>query len=164
VVSHGPTGTDAVDAISATDVWAVGGSAIWNLNGTSWTEVTTVSGQLSATSGSSANDIFAAGGTLVEQWNGMSWSVVTSASSVELTGVTTLSNGTAVAVGDGGIESNATTAAPAVSISKPASSVSGVVPNVVIVPPTVATTNAVVMGTHETPSSTLGTNKNALTS
>ena len=105
--------------------------------------------------------------------------------------MTTLSNGTAVAVGDGGIESNATTAAPAASVAMPASSVSGAVPNdtvtppavttttaatkpassdsgavpnVILVPPTVATTNAVVMGTVEDPSSTLGTKKNGLTS
>ncbi len=118
-----PTGIadTAIDAISATDVWTVGGGSIWNFNGTSWTEVASgLGGDLFAISGSSANDIFAVGETisttdetLVEQWNGTSWSAVTSAGSGELTGVTTLSNGTAVAVGTVGIESNATTAAPA---------------------------------------------------
>ena len=116
-----------------------------------------MSGQLVAVSASSANDIYAVGSTLVEQWNGTSWSAVTSASTVELIGVTTLSNGTIVVVGDGGIESKATTAAPAVSVSKSAGSASGVVPNGVIIPPTVATTNAVVLGTEEIPISTLGT-------
>ena len=57
--------------------------------------------------------------TLVEQWNGTSCSTVTSASSVELIGVTTLSNGTAVAVGAVGIESNATTAAPEIRVAVP---------------------------------------------
>ena len=92
------------------------------------------------------------------------WSAVTSASSVELIGVTTLSNGTAVAVGDGGIESNATTAAPAAGVAKPASSVSGALPNDTLVPPTAALTTAVVAGILEDPSSTPGTNKNGLTS
>ena len=116
-----------------------------------------------AISGSSANDIFAVGETgwtLVEQWNGTSWSVVTATGTAGFTGVTTLSNGTAVAVGGNGIETNATTAAPAVSVAKTggsasgtvatttaatksASSDSGVVPNAVAVPPAVATTNAV---------------------
>ena len=122
-----PTGIadTAIDAISATDVWTAGGGSIWNFNGTNWTEVASgIGGDLFAISGSSANDIFAVGETisttdetLVEQWNGTSWSVVTSAGRGELAGVTILSNGTAVAVGPVGIESNATAAAPAVRVA-----------------------------------------------
>ena len=125
-----PTGIadTAIDAISATDVWTVGGGSIWNFNGTNWTEVASgIGGDLFAISGSSANNIFAVGETistvdesLVEQWNGTSWNVVTSAGSGELAGVTLLSNGTAVAVGPAGIESNATSAAPEVRVAVPA--------------------------------------------
>ncbi len=126
-----PTGiaTAAIDAVSATDVWTVGGGSIWNFNGTNWSEVASgLGGDLSAISGTSANDLFAVGETisttdepLVEQWNGTSWSVVTSANpsagANSFAGVTTLSNGTAVAVGAVGIETNATAAAPAVIVS-----------------------------------------------
>ena len=133
-----PTGIadTAIDAISATDVWTVGRGSIWNFNGTSWTEVAAgLGGDLAAISGSSANDLFAVGETisttdetLVEQWNGTSWNVVTSVNpstgANSFAGVTTLSNGTAVAVGTVGIETNATAAAPAST-----SSVSGILPN-----------------------------------
>ena len=72
-------------------------------------------GDLVAISGTSANNIFAVGhadltgdpedgGTFVEQWNGTSWSPVTSANpgatQDSLSGVTALSNGTVVTVGD----------------------------------------------------------------
>jgi hypothetical protein len=119
----------AIDAVSATDVWTVGGGSIWNFNGTNWSEVASgLGGDLSAISGTSANDLFAVGETvsttdqpLVEQWNGVSWSVVTSANpsagANSFAGVTTLGKGTAVAVGTVGIETNATAAAPAVSVS-----------------------------------------------
>jgi hypothetical protein len=124
-----PTGiaTVAIDAISPTDVWTVGVGNIWNFNGTSWTE-TSAAGDLLAISGTSANDLFAVGETisttdepLVEQWNGTSWNVVASANpsagANSFQGVTTLSNGTAVAVGTVGIETNATAAAPAVIVA-----------------------------------------------
>ena len=196
-VANGPTGTHSVDAISATDVWTVGGAggtgaAVWNFNGTAWTEVATLDGQLTAVSGSSANDVYVVGeGDLVEQWNGTSFNVVSATGTAGFTGVATLSNGTAFAVGGNGIESNATTAAPAVSVAttggsasgavvdgtatppqatttaaatKPAGTVSGVVANDTVESPTVATTNVVAMGTLETPSSTLGTKKHGLTS
>jgi hypothetical protein len=191
-VANGPTGHDSVDAISATDVWAVGGAAVWNFNGTAWTEVTTVQGQLTAVSGSSPNDVFIVGeGDLVEQWNGTSLNVVSATGTAGFTGVATLSNGTAFAVGGNGIETNATTAAPAVSVAttggsasgavvdgtasppqatttaaatKPAGTASGVVANDTVESPAVATTNAVVMGTLETPSSALGTKRHGLTS
>ncbi|MGO9913281.1 MAG: beta strand repeat-containing protein [Isosphaeraceae bacterium] len=143
-----PTGiaVTAIDAISATDVWTVGGGSIWNFNGTSWTEVASgLGGDLFAISGSSANDIYAVGETisttdetLVEQWNGTSWSTVTSAGAGELNGVTTLSNGTAVAVGAPGIETNATTAAPA-STSASGTSLSGVVPSSTVQLPATST-------------------------
>ncbi len=184
-VANGPSGTHSVDAISATDVWAVGGAggstgaAVWNFNGTAWTEVFTFPGQLTAVSGSSANDVYVVGeGDLVEQWNGTSFSVVSATGTDGFTGVATLSNGTAMAVGGNGIETNATTAAPAVSVAKtggsvsatvatttaatkPASSDSGVVPNAIAVPPAVVTT---IGGTLEDPGSTLGTKKHGLTS
>ena len=140
----------------------------------------TVDGQLTAVSGSSANDVYVVGeGDLVEQWNGTSFNVVSATGTAGFTGVATLSNGTAFAVGGNGIETNATTAAPAVSVAKPggsvsgtvahdhaaatksASSDSGVVPDAVAVPPAVATTT---VGTLEDPSSTLGTRKHGFTS
>ncbi len=164
------------------------GAAVWNFNGTAWTEGTTVPGQLTAVSGSSPNDVYVVGeGELVEQWNGTSLNVVSATGTAGFTGVATLSNGTAFAVGGNGIETNATTAAPAVSVATPAIRVSGAVANdtvtpptvatttaatkpagsvsdAVTVPPAVATTNAVVMGTLETPSSALGTMKHGFTS
>jgi len=142
-----PTGiaVTAIDAISATDVWTVGGGSIWNFNGTTWSQVPSAGGNLVAISGSSANDIYAVGETisttdetLVEQWNGTSWSTVTSAGAGELNGVTTLSNGTAVAVGAPGIETNATTAAPA-STSASGTSLSGVVPSSTVQLPATST-------------------------
>ena len=100
-------------------------------------------GDLVAISGTSANNIYAAGYTttaagsrvsVVEQWNGTSWSAVASANPngiLDVTGVTALSNGTVVMVGNtsgtgggGFIETNATTAAPATSASVPASGAS----------------------------------------
>ena len=143
-----PTGiaVTAIDAISATDVWTVGGGSIWNFNGTTWSQVPSAGGNLVAISGSSANDIYAVGETisttdetLVEQWNGTSWSTVTSAGAGELNGVTTLSNGTAVAVGAPGIETNATTAAPARPHPRPRTSLSGVVPSSTVQLPATST-------------------------
>jgi hypothetical protein len=115
----------AIDAISDSDIWVVGDGGTANFNGTAWTQVPdAVGGDLAAITGSSPNDLFAVGETLsttdeplVEQWNGSTWSVVTSAepnsNANSFSGVTTLSNGTTVAVGSGFIESNATTATPA---------------------------------------------------
>ncbi len=182
-VANGPTGTFSVDAISATDVWTVGGAggtgaAVWNFNGTAWTEVAKLDGQLTAVSGSLSNDVYVVGeGDLVEQWNGTSFNVVSATGTAGFTGVATLSNGTAIAVGGNGIETNATTAAPAVIVAKTGGSVAGTVgtttaatksassvSDAVLAPPTAATTNAVVQGTVESPSSTLGTKKLGLTS
>jgi hypothetical protein len=121
---------DAIAAVSPTDIWAVGdrGSGpttlVENFNGTSWTQVATVSGQLFAISGSSANNVYAVGESiattdepLVERWNGSTWSVVTSANpsavANSFSGVTALGNGFTVAVGSVGIESKATSGSPA---------------------------------------------------
>ena len=134
----------AIDAISDSDIWVVGSSGgTANFNGTTWTQVPdAVGGDLADITGSSPNNLFAVGETisatdepLVEQWNGSTWSVVTSAepnaNADSFTGVTTLSNGTTVAVGSGFIESNATTAAlaalgavalPDATVAPPASS------------------------------------------
>ena len=129
----GQEAAQAVDAISPTNVWVAGTAGIENFNGTSWTVVPASVGDLVAISGTSANNIYAAGYTttaagprvsVVEQWNGTSWSAVASANPngiLDVTGVTALSNGTVVTVGNtsgtgggGFIETNATTAAPAI--------------------------------------------------
>ena len=121
-IANGPSGTHSVDAISATDVWVVGGAggstgaAVWNFDGTTWTEVFTFPGQATAVSGSLSNDVYVVGeGDLVEQWNGTSFSVVSATGTAGFTGVATLSNGTAFAVGGNGIE-EATTSVPTTTI------------------------------------------------
>ena len=97
-------------------------AAIARYSGTTWSILASPNipnNSLNAVTANSANDIWAVGSeetiqnheitstkSLVEHFDGASWSAVTSASSVELTGVTTLSNGTAAAVSDGGIEMN----------------------------------------------------------
>ncbi len=121
VVPNGPADADAVDAISATDVWAAGGSGLWNFNGATWSQVAFSNGNsandFSAISGTSANNIFAVGsgfsssnglatgfGTAASQWNGTSWSTVTtvnpSSNQDAFTGAATFGNGTVVAVGN----------------------------------------------------------------
>ncbi len=118
-IANGPSGTHSVDAISATDVWVVGGAggstgaAVWNFDGTTWTEVATFDGQATAVSGSFSNDVYVVGeGDLVNQWNGTSLSVVSATGTAGFTGVATLSNGTVFAVGGNGIEEATTTLAP----------------------------------------------------
>ena len=110
-----------VDALSATEAWAVGRAdhspqqpfirplvARWN--GGSWTIAGTplVSGQLSGVDGSASNNVWAVGagdsGSLTERWNGSSWSVVPSpnppnAVGTSLSGVKTFSTSNAWAVG-----------------------------------------------------------------
>ena len=189
--------TQAVDAISPTDIWVVGGAGIENYNGTSWSVVAAPVGDLVAISGTSANNIFAVGhadlsggpedgGTFVEQWNGTSWSPVTSANpgatQDSLSGVTALSNGTVVTVGDSFpgafIETNATTAAPASRVSTPASTVSPPAVSAAATPAAATTvsgssannihavgtsaTTVVAVGTLENDSSTLGTKTKGL--
>ena len=121
VVSNGPIDADAIDAISATDVWAAGSDGLSNFNGATWSQVAFSNGNttndFSAISGTSANNIFAVGsgfsdsnglvtgfGTAAAQWNGTSWTAVTSANPSTnqdtFTGVAALSNGTVVAVGN----------------------------------------------------------------
>ena len=117
-VANGPAAAHSVDAISATDVWVVGGAgagtgaAVWNFDGTAWTEVATFDGQATAVSGSLSNDVYVVGeGDLVEQWNGTSLSVVSATGTAGFTAVATLSNGTAFAVGGNGIEQATTSLA-----------------------------------------------------
>ncbi len=155
-VPSGQEAAHSVDAISATDVWVVGGAGIENFNGSSWTVVQPSVGDLVAISGTSANNIYAAGYTttsagdrvsVVEQWNGTSWSAVTSANPngiLDVTGVTAVSNGTAVMVGNtagtgsgGFIETNTTTATPAIARGSVAS---GVLPADSLSPPAAAPT------------------------
>ncbi len=108
----GSDATQAVDAISATDIWVVGDSGIWNFNGTSWSQLATPNVFVNAISSSATNEVFAVGNTppaagdattFVDQWNGTSFSPVTSANpgndANSLDGVAALSNGLVVAVG-----------------------------------------------------------------
>jgi hypothetical protein len=111
-----------VDAVSTTDVWAVGRADhapeqpflrpfTARLAGGVWTVVTSpvLSGQLSGVDGSSATNVWAVGhrdtGTLVERWNGSSWSIVSSpapsgSTNAALAGVKTFSTTDAWAVGN----------------------------------------------------------------
>jgi len=168
---------NAVSAVSPTDVWAVGDQGSGpttlaeNFNGTSWSAVATPNpagatfAALNGVSGLSSNAVWAIGnsssGPLVEFFNGTSWSVQTtptiSGGGGTLNAVTAISPTDVWAVGNTGTGEER-------GQPKPASSDSGVVLNGAIVPPTVATTTAAVMGTVESPSSTPGTNKNGLTS
>ena len=102
---NGPSssGLSGVTTVSATDVWAVGGSGsqmsvgqtlIENWNGTSWSVVASPNpgsmyNHLNGVTAISATNIWAVGyfvnsnsvtQTLIEHWNGTSWSVVTSPS------------------------------------------------------------------------------------
>ena len=133
-----PTGiaVTAIDAISATDVWTVGDGNIWNFNGTNWTEVASgierrpvrhlgLLGQRSLRRRRDHRDHGRDARRAVERHD---LERRHQRGRGELTGVTTLSNGTAVAVGAVGIESNATTAAPE-------SRVSGVHPDGTVAPP-----------------------------
>ena len=118
-LSTQPSGQEAstvVDAVSPTDVWVAGTKGLQNFNGTSWSVVSDPDANFSGISGTSASNIFAVGETpgdppggpetltFVDQWNGTSWTQVTSANPSTtqdgLNGVTTLSNGTVVTVGD----------------------------------------------------------------
>ena len=96
--STGNNRLDAVTAVSANDVWAVGAaqnaSGVFQAltehwNGTAWSIVPSPSGtgssaELDSAAAVTGNDVWAAGfsgsGTLIEQWNGTSWAVVTSPS------------------------------------------------------------------------------------
>jgi hypothetical protein len=118
---------NAVTAVAPNNVWAVGGRTILHFDGSKWTSVAAaIPGSGSAQVGfgfsgiaaASANNIYAVGAfsdptidggferTLVEHWDGTSWSVVSSPNSTDghddLSGVTTRSDGTAIAVGTAG--------------------------------------------------------------
>ncbi len=100
---------NAVTALSATNVWAVG-SAIEHWNGTKWAVVANPDpgANLFAVAASSGKDIWAVGadanGTVTEHWNGTAWSVApspTPAGSLDtLWGVTVVSATDVWAVGD----------------------------------------------------------------
>jgi hypothetical protein len=100
---------NAVTALSASNVWAVG-STILHWNGTAWSIFTNPdpNASLFAIAAFSARDIWAVGvgsnGTLTEHWNGTAWSVVPSPTPTgfmdTLWGVTVVSATDAWAVGD----------------------------------------------------------------
>lgn len=100
---------NAVLALSASNVWAVG-STILHWNGRTWSVLTNPdpTASLFALAASSARDIWAVGagshGTLTEHWNGRVWKVVSSPTPPgfldTLWGVTVVSATDAWAVGD----------------------------------------------------------------
>jgi hypothetical protein len=115
---------NGVDAISASDVWAVGTSydgtvystLIEHYNGTSWSVVPSLNpsptySYVTSVSAVSSNDVWAAGGyyvdnryqTLIEHWDGTAWSISPSynigASWSGLEGVTAISSSNVWAVG-----------------------------------------------------------------
>src|SRR5215471_13652639 len=110
-------GGNAITALSPTNVWAAGSrsgehpdalEAIAHWNGTSWNIVATVdpfpanhlSSRFTGIAAVSANNIWAVGSGFAEQWNGASWSLVNTPSGVGFSGMTALSGGLVVAVGD----------------------------------------------------------------
>jgi hypothetical protein len=121
-VGTGNSRLDAVAAVSATNVWAVGAAQnangvfqtlIEHWDGTAWSVVpspspsTGSSAELDSVGAVSGSDVWAAGdsgsGTLTEQWNGTAWAVVTSPSpstvSNNLTGIAVVSANDIWAVG-----------------------------------------------------------------
>jgi hypothetical protein len=106
---------NGVTTLSPTNVWAAGSrhgehpdslAKVLHWDGVSWSFSTTVNplaaNNLSSTftgiAAVSANNIWVVG-TFVEQWNGSSWNLVNSPSGVRLLGVTALTDGTVIAVG-----------------------------------------------------------------
>jgi hypothetical protein len=108
---------DAVTVLSPSDVWAVGSrpgppptdimAGIEHWNGTNWQFVVSATPSpalLVGVAAVSANNIWAIGGLggPIEHWDGTSWSLLATPSGVnQLSGVTALSDGTVVAVGQG---------------------------------------------------------------
>ena len=94
---------EGVVALAPNDVWAVGAD-IEHFNGTTWSVVPSPGDfGLTGIAASSADNIYAVGGG-IEHWDGTSWTNVTTAvpsntDGALFDGVTTLSNGTAIAVG-----------------------------------------------------------------
>jgi hypothetical protein len=119
-------GVSALTALSPTNVWAVGTgpgvptggfsahptAVIEHFTGTGWSIVPSPNpnpqgnNSLGAIAAVSANDIWAVGlqlkGPFTERWNGQSWTIVSTPSGVlSLGGMSALSSGTVVAVGQG---------------------------------------------------------------
>jgi hypothetical protein len=109
----------SVLALSPTDVWAsgVGPGATRNAfpratfvhwNGTSWSIVPSPNPNLHGNSAAgemaavSANDIFGLAFAKIEHWDGTSWSIIDATVGFGPTGVTALSDGTVVIVGENG--------------------------------------------------------------
>jgi len=94
---------ESVVALAPNNVWAVGAD-IEHFNGTSWSIVPSPGGfGLTSIAAFSADNIYAVGGG-IEHWDGTSWTDVSAAvpsntGGALFLGVTTLSNGTAIAVG-----------------------------------------------------------------
>jgi hypothetical protein len=119
-------GVGALTALSPTNVWAVGTgpgvptggfsahptAVIEHFDGTSWSVVPSPNpnpqgnNSLDEIAGVSGSDIWAVGfrlgGPFTERWNGQSWTIVSTPSGVlSLGGMSALSSGTVVAVGQG---------------------------------------------------------------
>jgi hypothetical protein len=77
-------------------------------NGTSWSIVSGPNPHPNTSSGAgemaavSADDIFCLALGVIEQWNGSSWTIVDTLSGFGATGITALSDGTVVVVGENG--------------------------------------------------------------
>jgi hypothetical protein len=95
--ASGPSGFTGVDAVNATNVWAVGSDGLaarWN--GSAWVVSTPplAGAGLRGVDGSAADNVWAVGwagsGTLTQRWNGTSWGVVASPNPAGATGAPTL--------------------------------------------------------------------------
>src|SRR5262249_23541617 len=109
----------SVLALSSTNVWASGvgpgatrnafpRATIVHWNGTSWSIVSSPNPHPNTSSSAgemaavSANDIFPLAVGVIEHWDGTSWSIIDTLSGFGATGVTALSDGTVVVVGENG--------------------------------------------------------------
>jgi hypothetical protein len=106
---------DAITVLSPINVWVAGSRSgehpdalaeIFHWDGSSWSLSPTVnplsnnvSSRFDGIAAVSANNIWAVG-SFTEQWNGTSWSLVNTPSGANLLGITALSDGTVVAVGE----------------------------------------------------------------
>jgi hypothetical protein len=116
-----------VTALSPTNVWAAGSrhgehpdalAEVLHWDGVSWSFSPTVnplaanhvSSRFSGIAAVSANNIWVVG-SFVEQWNGSSWNLVNTPSGVGVLGVTALTDGTVIAVGQQCISSSSCSAA-----------------------------------------------------
>jgi hypothetical protein len=117
--NSGKVNAGTVLPLSPTDAWdsGVGPGATRNSfpratfehwDGKSWTIVSSPNPRPCCSSGAgdmaavSANDIFALATGVIEHWDGTSWTIVDTLSGVGATGITALSDGTAVVVGENG--------------------------------------------------------------